>query len=68
MPISDHRKRRRPDDKEAEIRRHLEESLEEGLEDTFPASDPINVLQPAPGLENRRNRKRNRKRKRESVG
>jgi len=29
-------------------RRRLERSLEEGLEDTFPASDPINVTQPAP--------------------
>jgi hypothetical protein len=27
-------------------KRRLEESLEEGLEDTFPASDPINVIQP----------------------
>jgi hypothetical protein len=27
-------------------RRRLEESLEEGLEDTFPASDAINVTQP----------------------
>jgi len=27
-------------------KRRLEESLEEGLEDTFPASDPINVVQP----------------------
>ena len=29
-------------------RRKLEESLEQGLEDSFPASDPINVTQPAP--------------------
>ena len=26
----------------------LERSLEQGLEDTFPASDPVNVTQPAP--------------------
>ena len=32
---------------EAEKRR-LEEALEEGLEETFPASDPVNVTQPAP--------------------
>lgn len=25
-----------------------EDSLQEGLEDTFPASDPVNVTQPAP--------------------
>lgn len=28
--------------------RRLERSLEQGLEDSFPASDPINVTQPAP--------------------
>ena len=31
---------------EAEKRR-LEEALEEGLEETFPGSDPVNVTQPA---------------------
>ncbi len=34
-------------DKEADKRR-LDEALEEGLEETFPASDPVNVVQPAP--------------------
>jgi hypothetical protein len=29
-------------------KRHAEELLETGLEDTFPASDPVNVTQPAP--------------------
>ena len=29
-------------------KRHLEEALEEGLEETFPGSDPVNVTQPAP--------------------
>jgi hypothetical protein len=29
-------------------KRKLERSLEEGLEDSFPASDPINVTQPPP--------------------
>ena len=33
-------------DKQAERRRHLEKSLEQGLEDSFPASDAINVTQP----------------------
>lgn len=28
--------------------RRLERSLERGLEDSFPASDPVNVTQPAP--------------------
>jgi hypothetical protein len=26
----------------------LEEQLEEGLEETFPASDPVSAVQPAP--------------------
>jgi hypothetical protein len=29
-------------------KRKLEQSLEQGLEDSFPASDPVNVTQPAP--------------------
>jgi hypothetical protein len=35
------------DAKDAEKRR-LEEALEEGLEETFPGSDPVSVIQPAP--------------------
>jgi hypothetical protein len=31
----------------------LEEQLEEGLEGTFPASDPVSAAQPAPSLEER---------------
>lgn len=27
-------------------RRRLERALEEGLEETFPGSDPVNVIQP----------------------
>jgi len=29
-------------------KKRLDEALEEGLEETFPASDPVNVTQPAP--------------------
>ncbi len=29
-------------------KRHLDEALDEGLEETFPGSDPVNVTQPAP--------------------
>ncbi len=29
-------------------KRQLEAALEEGLEETFPASDPVNVTQPPP--------------------
>jgi hypothetical protein len=35
-------------------RRQLEKSLEEGLEGSFPASDPINVTQPPPSAEDKR--------------
>jgi hypothetical protein len=37
-------------------KRKLEESLEHGLEDSFPASDPINVTQPAPTVRDKRKR------------
>ena len=36
-----------PEPKEAE-KRLLDEALDEGLEETFPASDPVNVTQPPP--------------------
>ncbi|MEA2939349.1 MAG: hypothetical protein QOC56_2853 [Alphaproteobacteria bacterium] len=36
------------EDDEAKRQRRLEKSLEQGLEDSFPASDPINVTQPPP--------------------
>ena len=39
-----HEKRARK--REEMRRRRLERSLEQGLEDTFPASDPISVTQP----------------------
>ena len=29
-------------------KRRLDDALEEGLEETFPASDPVNVTQPPP--------------------
>jgi hypothetical protein len=29
-------------------KRRLEEALEQGLKETFPASDPVSVIQPAP--------------------
>jgi hypothetical protein len=29
-------------------KRRLDQALEEGLEETFPGSDPVNVTQPAP--------------------
>ncbi len=38
-------------------RRRLEQSLEEGLEETFPASDPVNVTQPARSRQDRKPRR-----------
>jgi hypothetical protein len=38
--------RRRERKEEEKQRRREERSLEEGLEDTFPASDPVSVTQP----------------------
>jgi len=33
--------------------RQLEQALDEGLEETFPASDPVSVTQPAPSRADR---------------
>jgi hypothetical protein len=58
MGISDtvaERDRERRDRDEAQ-RRRLERSLEQGLEDSFPASDPISVVQPPPTAGDRRKR------------
>jgi len=40
----------RPDPKAVKgaDKRRLDEALEEGLEETFPGSDPVNVTQPPP--------------------
>jgi hypothetical protein len=35
-------------DRDEAHKRKLEKSLERGLEDSFPGSDPINVTQPPP--------------------
>jgi len=35
-------------------RSRLEKSLEEGLQDSFPASDPINVTQPPRSVQDKR--------------
>jgi hypothetical protein len=40
--------RSKPTDAEDHEKRRLDEALEEGLEETFPGSDPVNVTQPAP--------------------
>ena len=40
--------RAKPKDADAAEKRRLEAALEEGLQETFPASDPVSVTQPAP--------------------
>ena len=42
--------------REQEQQRKLEKSLEQGLEDSFPGSDPINVTQPPPTVKDKRKR------------
>ena len=39
-------------------KRRLDDALEEGLEETFPASDPVNVTQPAPSKADHRVKRR----------
>jgi hypothetical protein len=39
-------------------KRRLDEALHEGLEETFPASDPVNVTQPAPSKGDHRVKRR----------
>ena len=40
-----------PTPEEIKEKQDLEDALEEGLEETFPGSDPVNVTQPAPSRE-----------------
>jgi hypothetical protein len=58
----DTKPRRHHDTAQAEAeekeRRRLEKSLEEGLEDSFPASDPVSVTQPPPSDKDRKERKK----------
>jgi hypothetical protein len=46
--MADHDRNPKADKKTKDIKRHLDEELDEGLEDTFPASDPVSVSQPHP--------------------
>ena len=48
----------KPDFKEYKpSKERLEHDLEEGLEDTFPGSDPVAVTEPAPDDNNKNNKK-----------
>ena len=48
-----------PGAKEREEKRRLDDALEEGLEETFPASDPVNVTQPPPSKGDHHVKRRN---------
>lgn len=38
---------------EEDEKRRLDDALEEGLEQTFPGSDPVSITQPAPSKSDR---------------
>jgi hypothetical protein len=40
---SEQEKTKRDDDKQAENKKHQDDLLDEGVEETFPASDPVSV-------------------------
>ena len=40
-------------DRDKRERRHQEEALDDALKNTFPASDPVSVVQPAPPASDR---------------
>jgi hypothetical protein len=44
---------------ESAEKRRLDDALEEGLEETFPASDPVNVTQPPPSKADHHVKRRN---------
>jgi hypothetical protein len=47
------------DSADREEKRRLDDALEEGLEETFPGSDPVNVTQPAPSKADQHVKRRN---------
>jgi hypothetical protein len=49
-----------PKPSKAAEKRRLDQALEEGLEETFPASDPVNVTQPPPSKEDLRIKRKDR--------
>lgn len=48
----------RTDDRSIDEKRRLDRALEEGLEETFPGSDPVNVTQPAKSRSDRDDKRR----------
>ena len=45
-------------DSQSSQKRRLDQALEEGLEETFPASDAVNVTQPAPSRQDHHTKRR----------
>jgi hypothetical protein len=52
--IAEARRREAKEEAKEEQRRKAEKSLDRGLEDSFPASDPPNVTQPAPSPQDKK--------------
>ncbi len=50
--------RSKGDKADSEEKRRLDDALEEGLEETFPGSDPVSVTQPAPSQGDQRPRRK----------
>jgi hypothetical protein len=46
--IATPKRKHHQDDRDERERRHQEKALDEALNNTFPASDPVSVEQPAP--------------------
>jgi hypothetical protein len=44
-------------DRDANEKRRLDKALERGLEDSFPASDPVNVTQPPPSKDDHKEKR-----------
>lgn len=41
-------RKRKPDDRDKLARKRQEDALDDALQNTFPASDPVSIEQPAP--------------------
>jgi len=48
-----------PKDARSAEKRRLDEALDVGLQETFPGSDPVSVIQPAPSKADRPARRKN---------
>jgi len=58
--------RSKPETADGDEKRRLDQALEEGLQETFPASDPVNVIQPPPTKGDRHVRRKDHDGSRES--